>query len=310
MFEDLLGKAGLSLDRLRSLTEVDEAQSITQAAKGDPSRQALISRQLRELEEYFGVELTERQGRRLQLSPAGRRLAGLAREHLRDLADFAREQAGTSKTYRLGAGASVLEWLAIPAARGIRQALGNATLQFTTRRSRDLVEAIQEGQLDFAIVREDALPANAMNLTLQRLRFFLCIPRSLLADLGSVPLRDLSKLKSLPVAANAGGGQLDTTFRKAMESILGAFSPDFECDSLLQVRQLIETGACAGVLPCIGLAGLNAKTVHWQEFKPMKDYGRPLVLHWNERHLRRRQVSDSAIREIRKTMLSSASSGR
>jgi DNA-binding transcriptional LysR family regulator len=298
MFEDLLGKAGLSLDRLRSLTEVDEAQSITQAAKGDPSRQALISRQLRELEEYFGVELTERQGRRLQLSPAGRRLAGLAREHLRDLADFAREQAGTSKTYRLGAGASVLEWLAIPAARAIRQALGNATLQFTTRRSRDLVEAIQEGQLDFAIVREDALPASALKLTLQRLRFYLCIPRSLLADLGSLPLRDLSKLQGLPLAANAGGGQLDTTFRKAMESILGEFSPDYECDSLLQVRQLIETGACAGVLPCISLAGLNVETVHWQEFKPMKDYGRPLVLHWNERHLRRRQVSDSAIRKV------------
>lgn len=310
MFEDLLGKAGLSLDRLRSLIEVDEAQSITQAAKGDLSRQALISRQLRELEEYFGVELTERQGRRLQLSPAGRRLAGLAREHLRDLADFAREQAGASKTFRLGAGASVLEWLAIPAAGGIRNALGNATLQFTTRRSRELVEAIQEGQLDFAIVREDALPASALKLTLQRLRFYLCIPRPLLADLGALPLRDLAKLKGLPMAANAGGGQLDTTFRKAMESVLGEFSPDYECDSLLQVRQLIETGACAGVLPCIGLAGLDAETVHWQEFNPMKDYGRPLVLHWNERHMRRRQVSEPTIREVSQTLHSTPSSTR
>ena len=34
----------------------------------------------------------------------------------------------------------------------------------------------------------------------------------------------------------------------------------------------------------------------------MKDYGRPLVLHWNERHMRRRQVIESTIREVGKTL--------
>ena len=50
-------KSGLSLERLRAFLLFREAGSITRAAGGDPVRVSLISRQLRELEEFFEVEL-------------------------------------------------------------------------------------------------------------------------------------------------------------------------------------------------------------------------------------------------------------
>jgi len=57
---------------------------------------------------------------------------------------------------------------------------------------------------------------------------------------------------------------------------------------MLQVRQLVERGECAGVLPSLGLPGLSPKEIHILEFVPLKNYGRALVLHWNSRQMDRR----------------------
>ncbi len=298
MFESLFSRGGLSLDRLRSFLELSLAGSISKAASGDPSRQALVSRQIRELEEFFGTELTLRSGKTLILSPAGQRLALLIREQFQDLNDFQLEQHNHSKSFSIGAGASILEWLVIPAASKIRQALGNPTLHFSSERSQELIEHIRDGRLDFALVREDAVPERLPRLPMSKVKFHLCVPRGLLKMLPKAKLDDASFLQSLPFAANAGGGQLDSTFRQAMTEKCGSFRPAFECDSLLQVRALIIQGVCAGLMPSIGIQGLAEQDVVIREFVPMKDYGRALALHWNERQMRRRSVEESAIKQI------------
>jgi len=104
MFNGLFSRNGLSLDRLRNFLEVAEVGSIAKAAPDDVSRQSLISRQIRELEEFFGVELTVRRGKTLAISPAGERLSVLIREQFRDLLDFQREQKQVWKTFSIGAG--------------------------------------------------------------------------------------------------------------------------------------------------------------------------------------------------------------
>ena len=67
---------------------------------------------------------------------------------------------------------------------------------------------------------------------------------------------------------------------------------------MLQVRRLVEQGACAAVLPNVGMTGLNEKSVLCVPFKPLADYGRVLVLHWNPRQVRRRGVSDQEIKAL------------
>ena len=66
MFEELLSRRGLSFDRLRALVEVTQSGSIARAAEGDPNKQSQYSRQLKELEEFFGIELTQREGKNLE----------------------------------------------------------------------------------------------------------------------------------------------------------------------------------------------------------------------------------------------------
>lgn len=297
MFEELFARSGLSLDRLRSFLLVANAGSIIQAAGGDPVRQSLFSRQIRELEEFFGVELTERRGKAIAISPAGVRLAALIREQLQDLDDFRREQVDEKKSFVIGSGASILEWVVIPALAGITKALGGSTLRLESMRSSDLVEAVREGRLDFAIVREDAIPEAQPRLPLMMMRFCLCVPVRLLP--GGKSARHRPEVwKKLPFASAKTGGQFDEVLRKAMADSGVEFRPAVECTSLLQVKELIARGEYAGVLPTIGTGGLDKKLTSLRDFEPLAHYGRTLVLHWNERQMRRRGVEESATRQV------------
>ncbi len=303
MFENLFSRGGLSLDRLRSFLAFAQAGSIARAAPGDVNLQSQMSRQISELETFFAAELTVRRGKTLTLSPAGQRLATLIREQLQDLDDFQREQARVKKAFTLGAGASILDWLVLPVLGSIRDALDQATVSLETLRSLALVEAVKDGRVDFAIVREDAIPESAKRHPLRRLTFHLCLSRRLLKRGKAASTADDPKVwQTLPFTAGKDGGQLDLTLRQAMRDGGVDFRPVVECNSMLQARQLIERGECAGVLPSVGIHGLEAKGIIIREFAPLKNYGRHLVLHYNERQMRRRGVDEAAIKQIALTL--------
>jgi DNA-binding transcriptional LysR family regulator len=164
------------------------------------------------------------------------------------------------------------------------------------------VESIRDWRLDFAIVRDDAISKELLlksSLPLRkRVAFFMCASRKLLSSKPISALSDPSVWRSLPFASNGGGGQLDAAFRAAMTAAVGNFHPVVECDSMLQVRELIEQGVCVGLLPSFGIHGLDDHQVVMREFAPMKDFGRSLVLHWNDRQMRRRGVEESTFKGI------------
>ncbi len=302
---------GLSLDRLRNFLAFADKGSIAKAAPDNLARQALISRQIGELEQYFSAELTVRRGKTLALSEAGENLANLVRLQFQDLEEFQKKLSGQRRTFSVGAGASVLEWLVVPCVSKIRGLLGDSALRLSSQRSRELVESIRDGQLDFAIVRDDAiseeLRLKSSLLLRKRVAFSLCASRKLLGRKLISALSDPTEWQSLPFAANGGGGQLDATFRAAMTTAVGEFHPVVECDSMLQVRELVVQGVCAGLLPSFGIHGLDEHDVIMHEFAPMKNFGRSLVLHWNERQMRRRGVEVSILKELAKGLSGSAS---
>lgn len=307
MNDALFSRDGLSLDRLRSFLAVAEAGSISKAAPDSLSRQAQMSRQIGELEAFFGTELTMRRGKTLALSPAGERLAMLVRQQFEDLRDFHRDQHQQPKTFRIGAGASLLEWLVIPALKDIRQTLRGASLHLEVMRSRELVEAVREGSLDFAVVREDALSEEQRlkaSLRLTSLSFHLCAARHLVRTSTKHGLATPQDWSNLPWAILSGGGQLDAKVRGTLEAACPTLTPAVECTSLLQVKELVIRGVCAGILPSLGMQGLAEAGVVFREFEPLKDYGRPLVLHWNERQMRRRGVGEAIIKETAKKLRS------
>src|SRR5438128_6450667 len=110
MFAQLLQEGGLSLDRLQSFCLVAQVGGVTKAGKGDPAKQSLFSRQVKELEEFFGTELIRRKGRGIILTPAGERLSVVARECFASLLDFKSECRGLPVEIVIGAGESTIEW--------------------------------------------------------------------------------------------------------------------------------------------------------------------------------------------------------
>jgi len=309
MFDTLFSTRGLSLDRLRSFLEMAEAGGIAKAAPGDPVRQSQISRQIRELEEFFGTELTQRRGKGLVLTPAGRRLAGLVRGQLQGLDDFRREEQGRPKAFVFGAGASTIESMIAPRLPGLADALGGALLRTESHRSRALVEAVQEGRVDFAVVRRDAVadPSKKNCLPVVKLSFHLCIPRRLLPKgKRAADPDDPASWATLPFAAGRDGGQLDQAIREAMKSAGVDFRPRFECGSMLQVRQLVVREDCAAVLPNLALPGLDEQSIHIAPFAPLANYGRVLVLHWNPRQMELRGVDARRIAAAAKILAGEA----
>lgn len=301
MFESLFSRNGLSLERLRSFAEMAQAGGIAKAARHDLTRQSQMSRQISELESFFGTELTVRRGKTLSLSPAGKRLAGLIREQLQDLEDFQREQEGAPRVFTIGAGGSTLEWLVTPLLPEIAALLGGALLRTDLRRSRALVEGVQDGGIDLAILRRDAVPeVSRKNChTLLKLTFHVCIPRGLAKrGLTKEKLTDPAAWMRLPFAAGRDGGQMDKAVRQGMERAGLDFKPRFECGSMLQVRQLVKQGSCAAVLPSLALPGLDQAQMFVLPFTPLANYGRSLVLHWNPRQMRRRGLEAEALRSI------------
>jgi len=162
--------------------------------------------------------------------------------------------------------------------------------------------------LDFGVVRQDAVPAGLPSREIVTLTFHLCLHQRFVGGLPPRQRDDPALWSKIPFAANAGGGQLDRTFREAMVQACGSFRPAYECDSLLQVKELVKRGVCAGVMGSIGTHGLEKHGVQVRGFAPLADYGRPLVLHWNERQMRRRGIEPQVIEELAEIMRKSASS--
>ena len=121
MFEHLFAERGLSLDRLKTLIEVAKAGSIAAAARGDSARQSLYSRQIKELEEFFGVELASRRGKVLALTGAGGELVRLASESLCLLDDFKSRSRNLPYRFTIGAGDSLHAWVVAPVLASIQK---------------------------------------------------------------------------------------------------------------------------------------------------------------------------------------------
>src|ERR1700722_16330335 len=139
MFVEMLSKGGISLDRLHNFCRIAEAGGITKAAGGDAGKQSLYSRQIKELETFFGAELKVRRGKGMVLTEAGRHLARLTRAHLIGLADFQRTARNMPQSISIGSGNSVIEWILVPHMAALMKALPEARFECHADRTRAIV---------------------------------------------------------------------------------------------------------------------------------------------------------------------------
>lgn len=162
----------MHLDRLRGFAAVARWRNFTRAAEALHLSQPSLSRQIAALEAELGVELFHRSRGRVETTQAGRALLPIAARMLAD-AETARrtvrEIAGLQRgRVRLGAPPTLCVSLVAEALRVFRAERPGIEVQITERGSRELLERLDEGGLDLALVVSPTAHGGGLPVSIER----------------------------------------------------------------------------------------------------------------------------------------------
>lgn len=280
-YGNLFDLQGLSLDRLRNFLLVVDAGRPSKAAPGDSNRQSLFSRQIKELEGFFGVALTSRAGRQIEITEEGHRLAKMIRQQFREMSDFRNSMAGRATTLRIGSQGSVIEWLLISRLEALRASLGNVVLEMEQMRSRDTVDAVRDGRLDLGIVREDALPPEMKRWKLGQVGYAVFAAK----DLWKGCRTPEELLAKAPIAELHPGGQFASRLSEWMQSKKLHPKTVARTSSFTDLAKIAKSGVAAVVLPDLASVDFSDQQFRHEPIKALKS--RQLALVANMRNSER-----------------------
>lgn len=296
MTHPLLARSGLSLDRLASFVAVADAGGLGAAARGDAVRQSQLSRQLKELESFFGAALVERRRGAFRLTATGRTLLEIARGALTRLEDFERHCAGALTEVHIGAGESVLVWLLTPRLGRLLEAEPPVAFTLHNLQSEEIVTRLRDGRLDFGILRQADVGAGLESQTLGCVSYALFVPESALARGPREPVRRL--LSRLPLAVLEGGGAVQDTLAAWTARHGVAMNIRLRCTSLVQAAAVVARLGLASVLPTWAAAAFAPGQVTQVRLPFLNPLQVPLRLAWTKRQLGVRPFLDRLAKEI------------
>jgi len=294
MFKYLANQSGLSLERLASLCEVAEAGSIGQASRGDANKQSQLSRQIAELEAVFGVALLARQSRPFRLTTQGKELAQAARQFFQSVDDLQKRAGDEAQRVVIGAGETLIQWLLFPACEAMQKQTGGMVFAFKNLDSARLVDALQQGEVDVALIRKEEVTPSLMHAGCWHYAHVAFVPKALSRTTTELKLEELARL---PWAVLEGQGH----FRQFLESKARAhgikLNAALECSSYTQVAMAIQTGRYGGFLPefAKGTAFATGSTILQRQTEKALRYERTLTLAYREATARSRLIVQQLI---------------
>lgn len=281
MSSPLLARSGLSLDRLASFIAIADAGGLSAAAQGDAVRQSQLSRQLKELEEFFGAALIERRRGVFRLTAAGRALIEIARPALTRLGDFERRCGGQFTEVHLGAGESVLVWLLMPKLKPLLEAEPKLALTVHNLQSEEITTRLRDGRLDLGILRHSAVTAGLQSLPLGEVEYALFVPRAAFPQgRAATPAQLLSRL---PMAVLEGSSSVTAVLEEWAAENRVRLNVRLRCTSLVQAAAAVEHLGMATVLPLWAAAGWSAGSVARLHLPPLQTLQTPLRVVWSRR---------------------------
>jgi DNA-binding transcriptional LysR family regulator len=288
---------GLSIERLQTLCLVAERGGITKAAKGNPNRQSLYSRQIKELETALGVSLINRGQTPRCLTALGEKLEHAAREFLRQIHDLSSRASEHRMEITIGAGESVIQGLLLPRLKDL--ALSDRTLCLTFRNltSRGIVDQLLAERLDLAVVRKSALRGPLSSRSLGRLGIKPAASKRLAGTLAKKPSLDWKDLARHPWVILEGDGELRASLL-GMAAEAGVI-PDIalQCTSYGQIIDVVSSSPVIGFLPEF-LFSAQRPQIQALDFAGTSTLGREMVIAWHPAAVRRRPVITQIIEAI------------
>ena len=244
-----------TLRQLEYLVALAEHLNFRRAAEACYVTQPTLSNQLKELESVLGVQLFERDKRRVLATPAGEQLTKRAREVLRGVADLVDQahsfSAPLSGPLRLGVIPTIAPYLLPGAMPRLRERFPQLQLYLWEDHTDRLLTRLAEGQLDLLLLAREAELGDVSLMDLFRDPFLLAAPhdhplakrkRVRQADLDGERLVLLQeghclRAQALTLCSTRGAGE----------------SREFQASSLSTLIQTVAAGSGITLLPKIAL---------------------------------------------------------
>lgn len=288
---------GLSIDRLQTLCLVAEKGGITKAAKGNPNRQSLYSRQIKELETALGASLINRGQTPRCLTAQGEKLERAAREFLRQIRDLSSSGPEQRMEITIGAGESVIHGLLLPRLKDLALSDRRLCLTFRNLTSRGIVDQLLADRVDLGVVRKSALRGSLSSRSLGRLGIKPAASKRLGAALARKPSLEWKDLAGHPWVILEGDGEL-RLFLLSMAAEAGV-TPDIamQFTSYGQIMDVISSSPVIGFLPEF-LFSAQRPQILALNFTGTSTLGREMVIAWHPAAVARRPVISQIIDAI------------
>lgn len=249
-----LAPHAFTMRQLQYAVAVAETRSFRQAAALCGVSQPSLSAQLAQLESALGVQLFERDRRRVLPTRAGDELCARAGKLLvatDDLADAARRLADPRRaTLRLGVIPTISPYLLPRVVPALRKA--ELVVRWTEEKTPALVRAVEEGALDGALLALEAELGDLERTPIARDPFVLAAPPAHPLGRSTGPV-EMSALRGADVLLLDDGHCLRDQ-ALAVCAHARAHELDFRATSLSTLAQMVAAGAGVTLLPRLALA--------------------------------------------------------
>ncbi len=248
----------MNLEQLGSFVEVARTGNFTRAAEQLHVSQPALSRQIAALELDLGAELLHRARGGSRLTAAGESLLPLARRMLAD-ADSARrelaELAGLRRgTVRLGATPTLCISLVAEVLSVFHAAHPNVELHLSEQGSRQLLDELQAGELDIALITtSDAVRAERFTVTPLLVEELVVVSSAAAPPITTSESIALSEVAALPQIVLGSSYDLRTTTDAAFRSAGLTPLVVLEGAQMDAVLRFVELGLGVAVVPAMVL---------------------------------------------------------
>lgn len=246
----------MELLELRYFVQVADLGSFSKASVKLGISQPALSRQIQKLEHELRTSLFYRHGRGVSLTQPGRKLYEVVRHLLGALAEIKEEIQDQSErltgTVTLGLPPSICATLGAPLARRFHENYPDATLRIHEVFSGTLLEWVEGGRLDLAVLYDARRGRSMLSspLLVENLMLIQSARHaaggSAAGDGGPVPVATLGSMTLvLPGPENGLRRVVDAAARRADIDL----RVEMEIDSVTAIKHLVEEGIGSTILP-------------------------------------------------------------
>ena len=282
MFENLFAQSGLSLERLKTFREIVAAGGITAAAGDDSNRQSQYSRQLKELERYFGVELLKRGRGPAELTNAGQRLYEIVGHTLRALEEFRGTCAGQPIELVIGAGESLIQWLLLPRLPGLSEAHPRLSVTFQNLKTEEILRRVLDGSVDFGVVSRCEPHRALASAPLGKLEFSLFAPAALLPANASLKVKS-DIFGTLPLAMLEGSSGIRDALEQEAQRAGIKLNVRLRFSSYPQLAQAVQNLGVGAIMPKLAGDAFKDAQIRAVTLPFLASLSRQVCLVWNRK---------------------------